>query len=247
MDSILQKDDEEPEQHARPVASPQASLEVPPAQGAEGEMPDPMSPEYTLDHTWVDTVDTPSPATSVGMPMKEVYPDRQETHDTQEYMRSMMPGNTIDLDPEVSPGEVSPGSATTSLDGTQKVQPIVQPLGVGEAPAPYGGEHVEHVPDIKDTRAPRPVLGQPQISQEAIRQRAKRIFMPRRDGSLKVSQEIFKEWKAKGKERKNLEEIFKRCGYNAETWTKAYFTTITHLDFLPYHTHSICSGSWYLF
>lgn len=263
METILQIDDE-PKQHARPVASPQASLEVPPteADGAEGEMRDPMSPVYSL----------PSSETLVGSPTPpslDYYPDRQDTHDTQEFVREhgtfqkLKSGHNLgDLDSEEvleveSPNEVSPGSATTSLDGTQQAQPVVQPLGPGDAPAPYGGtdqkpphenkskppheiasgEPFEHVPDIKDAQAPRPVLGQPHISEEAIRQRAKRIFMPRRDGSLKVSQEIFKEWKAKGKERKNLEEIFKRCGYNAETWTKAYCTVITHLDCFMYHAY----------
>ena len=206
-------------------------------------MPDLMSPESTLAQSLMTLVDTPTPPPRKLMPDSWPYQDRQDTHDTQEFLREAQKWQ-LDAEevPEVeSPIEVSPGSATTSLDGTQQAQPLVQPLGPGDAPAPYGGtdqkppheipsksphgitdaDPFEHVPDVKDARAPRPVLGQPHISEEAIRQRAKRIFMPRRDGSLKVSQEIFKEWKAKGKERKNLEEIFKRCGYNAETWTKA--------------------------
>ena len=72
------------------------------------------------------------------------------------------------------------------------------------------------IPALNDTKAPKPHVGQHDISPEAVKQRAKRIFTPRADGSLKVSQQIFDEWKGKGPRRRNLEMIFKQCGYDPE-------------------------------
>ena len=72
------------------------------------------------------------------------------------------------------------------------------------------------VPQVGDERAPTPRVGEHDISPAAIRQRATRVFTPRADGTLKVSQKIFDEWKAKGKSRKCLEAIFKQCGYDPE-------------------------------
>ena len=77
-------------------------------------------------------------------------------------------------------------------------------------------DDLDIVPDINNKAAPRPVLGAPQISEAAVRQRAARIFKPRCDGSLKVSEKIFKEWKNKGRDRRRLEQIFKQCGYDAD-------------------------------
>lgn len=73
------------------------------------------------------------------------------------------------------------------------------------------------IPDINDPHAPRFEVGEPQLSVNAIRQRAKRIFTKRVDGSMKISETIFNEWKGKGQPRKNLEQIFKNCGYCADS------------------------------
>ena len=80
--------------------------------------------------------------------------------------------------------------------------------------APEEPENV--IPDIR-AGVPKPQLGAPTLSPEAIRSRAKRIFTPRANGQLKVSAEIYQEWHKKGsKERRNLELIFKQCGYSPD-------------------------------
>lgn len=79
-----------------------------------------------------------------------------------------------------------------------------------------GGKLADEVPDINDLEAPRFYPGQHQLSDNAIKLRAKRIFTPRIDGSMKVSQTIFNEWKSRGKERQSLEQIFKQVGYDAD-------------------------------
>ena len=77
----------------------------------------------------------------------------------------------------------------------------------------------KEIPNLKDGTAPKPTLGAPTISKDAMRARARRIFTPRANGQLKVSQEIFNEWHRKGsKERRNLEQIFAQCGYNPEVF-----------------------------
>ena len=67
-----------------------------------------------------------------------------------------------------------------------------------------------------DETAPRFGVDQHHLSENAIRQRAKRMFTRRVDGSLRVSETIFNEWKSKGKARKNLEQIFKSVGYDPD-------------------------------
>ena len=79
------------------------------------------------------------------------------------------------------------------------------------------GFNVEEVPDIEDQHAPRFETYEHHLSENAIRQRTKRIFTPRVDGSLKVSAKIFNEWKGKGPARKSLEQIFKSVGYDVDS------------------------------
>ena len=74
----------------------------------------------------------------------------------------------------------------------------------------------DEIPELGDKTAPKFDVGEDQLSPNAIRQRAKRIFTPRVDGSLKVSETIFREWKSKGQPRKNLEQIFKSVGYDVD-------------------------------
>ena len=112
--------------------------------------------------------------------------------------------------------EMSPQS---SADGSLNTQPLV-PEGI---PEPFAGIHDpewDHIPDVQDALAPKPRLQDHHLSPEAIRSRTKRIFTPRADGSKKVSEEIWNDWKAKGSRRKLLEDIFKRCGYDPETCLK---------------------------
>lgn len=74
----------------------------------------------------------------------------------------------------------------------------------------------DDIPALGDEYAVQPELGAPQLSPGAISQRARRIFTPRANGTLKVSKKIFDEWHGKSKERRTLEEIFKRCGYDPD-------------------------------
>ena len=73
------------------------------------------------------------------------------------------------------------------------------------------------IPSVDDVEAPRPQVGQHTLTPNAIRQRAKRIFTKRVDGSMKVSETIFQEWKSKGAARKNLETIFRSVGYDPDS------------------------------
>lgn len=112
--------------------------------------------------------------------------------------------------PNYSPSLGSLGSQA-SLDGTVQYQPQVPEF----QPEPFEGD--DGIPDIRDALAGRPQVGEHHLSPEAIRSRTKRIFTPRADGSKKVSEEIWNDWKAKGPRKKLLEDIFKRCGYDPET------------------------------
>ena len=108
---------------------------------------------------------------------------------------------------------------TPASDGTLRVQPA-QPQHS------FPGHHVENepfdddmdVPDINDALAPRFKPHEHHLSPDAIRCRSKRIFTKRADGSKKVSDEIWNDWHSRGNKRKVLEDIFKRCGYDPETW-----------------------------
>ena len=84
-------------------------------------------------------------------------------------------------------------------------------------PEDFDQPNEDEVPEFGNAEAPRYSKGEAQLTPNAIRCRAKRIFTPRVDGSKKVSDTIFKEWQQKGAARKNLEEIFKQCGYDAES------------------------------
>ncbi|CAK9080269.1 Uncharacterized protein SCF082_LOCUS38276 [Durusdinium trenchii] len=72
------------------------------------------------------------------------------------------------------------------------------------------------IPDIKDSSAPFFRVGEQQISNDALRQRAARIFKLRVNGTCRVNEEIRKEWTGKGRPRRMLEEIFKQCGYDPD-------------------------------
>lgn len=138
----------------------------------------------------------------------------------------MSPAPTV---PDV-PAEFLDDNVDEDVEPTQRVPDSVAPEPTGSAfvslapgsthPKPpvvdLDGADAAEVPDIRDKAAPRFDVGEHHISQNAVRQRAKRIFTPRVDGSLKVSETIFKEWKGKGQARRNLEQIFKSVGYDPD-------------------------------
>eukprot|EP00439_Symbiodinium_sp_Y106_P043222 s2918_g5.t1 len=72
------------------------------------------------------------------------------------------------------------------------------------------------VPDLHGESAPKPELGKAQISEQTVRMRSQRIFRRRTNGSLKVSEEIFNEWHARGARRDMLEEIFLQATFISE-------------------------------
>lgn len=82
--------------------------------------------------------------------------------------------------------------------------------------SPEPGVDMNKVADIRDQSAPKFKPGEHHLSPNAIRCRAKRIFTPRANGSLKVSQAIYDEWHGGGPGQKTLQSIFRQLGYNAE-------------------------------
>lgn len=141
--------------------------------------------------------------------------DRQPDTPTV-YLDGMAIRSPTVIDPETPTpsASVSDVGSVSSLSKTG--------AGKGDADPAEGG-----IPDVRDTKAPMPKVGEHDLSPAAIRQRANRVFTPRADGSLKVSQKIFDEWKSKGNGRKCLEAIFKQCGYDAEArfQTSMFFQT----------------------
>ena len=94
-------------------------------------------------------------------------------------------------------------------------KPVAKPVAADVSLVGDGGFE-SLIPEIGDEGAPKSKVGIHDLSPEAIRQRSKRIFTPRADGTLKVSQKIFDEWKGKGRGRRCLEAIFKQVGYDPE-------------------------------
>ena len=69
------------------------------------------------------------------------------------------------------------------------------------------------IPDIHDSRLPRPVPGEMRLSPDAMKARMRRLFEPNTKGQYKVSLEILKQYQSKGKSRHRLEQIFQSVGY----------------------------------
>ncbi len=123
-------------------------------------------------------------------------------------------------------GDKGDGSFPQTLpQESQEVVAPVPPLEVPKKqPSPESptlvtsdtSDEDSEIPDIQDQTAPRFGLDEHHISPNAIKQRAKRMFTKRVDGSMKVSETIFNEWKGKGQARKNLEQIFKSVGYDPD-------------------------------
>ncbi|CAL1131883.1 unnamed protein product, partial [Cladocopium goreaui] len=131
---------------------------------------------------------------------------------------------TIDLESDESPSpkaatlRYSPSTPAESAPGSvaQKKEPqdIYTDVGIfGDFP-----DTGDEIPEYGNTHAPKFEKHEHHLSENAIRCRARRIFTPRVDGSKKVSETVFKEWHSKGQPRKNLEQIFKQCGYDPDTF-----------------------------
>ena len=209
LEAMLENDEDLPT--ARPVASPQSAADTVPAElGGDQQKTQPIDLDEDIAETVVET-----PATANKGEDSQFWLDRQRTPPFTTPVSNQKDSKMYS--PPIP--EVAKASVVSEI-GSVEHQPVLVPRPLGPTPhdsTPEPFSDVETIPDLADKTAPRFKAGEPQISAEAVRQRAKRIFMPRKDGSLKVSQEIFKEWKSKGKERKTLEEIFKRCGYSPDT------------------------------
>ena len=85
------------------------------------------------------------------------------------------------------------------------------------------------IPDLGDRTAETPVPGKIRISDEAIKARMRRIMTPAASGTLKVSQDIVKKWKSKGKARASLEALFQSVGFCKD---RVGLTGLLHLKLL---------------
>lgn len=115
----------------------------------------------------------------------------------------------------VPPDAGTPASVSSS-NGTVQGQPVIPQ----SEPEPFqkGLDFEAEIPDIRDALAPRYHAGEPQLTESAIRGRARRIFEKRADGSKKVSEEVWNDWKSRGPAQRLLKEIFKRCGYDPDAF-----------------------------
>ena len=110
---------------------------------------------------------------------------------------------------ESAPGSVAKKGTTRHLHGCWHLWWLSRHRGwdpwIWQHPCPEVEKHEHH------------------LSENAVRCRARRVFTPRVDGSKKVSETVFKEWHSKGQPRKNLEQIFKQCGYDPESFIWIWF------------------------
>ena len=131
-------------------------------------------------------------------------------------------GKAIPQESPLSPPTpvTTPGTtAHKSEDGTVVKQPVIPEPGREEdADDLDNWDDEDEIPELSDALAPKPKVGQHSLSPEAIRSRSIRIFTKRSDGSKKVSEEIWADWHSKGPRKKLLEDIFRQCGYCADTW-----------------------------
>lgn len=103
-----------------------------------------------------------------------------------------------------------------SLEAPQAARPIATPLRatlgdlVGEEPQDA------EIPDVGDKSVPQPVPGAIRISEQAMQARMRRLMQPSINGTFKVSEEIVKKWKSRGKARTSLESLFQSVGFNKD-------------------------------
>ena len=190
-------------------ATPQRSMEVETSKEPNTVLDTPAStvPASTMgdsDEEFIDGFASHKSKPKVGM-------DPKPAESVQEILPEILP----DRQPESAfNSPATPVVQNLNTDGTQSAQPSIpepepfqDPLNIGDIV----------IPDIQDAFAPKFKTGEHHLSDSAIASRAKRIFTPRVDGTKKVSEEIWNDWKAKGKRRQLLQDIFKQCGYDPET------------------------------
>ena len=197
-----------------------ASLPDPRSQVEQPAEPTPAEPTPAEPAALPNSTVEPPPAAdlgpgnaSSGTPSEEASPGGPNVN----------PGDTVPVAPE-NPSQTKP-SGDVAVETVNDSEADGPPSGSEDAVSlksavvslPDGTMiDLKDVPDIKDAKATRPVVGVHHLSANAIRCRTRRIFTRKVDGSAKVSEAIFQEWHAAGKPKKNLEEIFKQCGYDTE-------------------------------
>ena len=82
-----------------------------------------------------------------------------------------------------------------------------------------GSPDVQH-PDVKP---------QPELSQQAVDKRLRRVLAPRANGTYMVSEDFRRQFESKGEDRDRIRLLFEKCDYNPErgfwvlTWTVFLF------------------------
>ena len=114
------------------------------------------------------------------------------------------------------PAKRAPGTPTraTPEKRTRAMQAPALEANARQDEGAADAANFDKLPDVRDASAKKPILGQPQLTPQAIRMRTQRIFTRRANGQAKVSEEIFQEWHSKGPRRDLLVQIFGQCGYD---------------------------------
>ena len=108
--------------------------------------------------------------------------------------------------------QLSSSKLATPMSGRKKKTPLKSKQAVPD-------DELD-IPDMNDPTALKPVVGEPQLSHKAIEMRSQRMFKRRANGSLKVSEVVFKEWHEKGARRTLLETIFRQVGYDPASFVQ---------------------------
>lgn len=203
--------------HSQPVATPaRGPSNLPPlaeaSDGSTGEEPAESIKEAESGPTLVVEVEESAPITPTQREYEPSLPDRQpdEVYESDTPIPEP-PASAVRCEVE-DKDLFAPEPSLPKFDSAS--EQAVSSVHVSPHPEVAG----DYIPSLDDQDAPRPELRSHTLSKNAIRCRSGRIFKRRADGSTKVSQEIFNEWHNGGEPRRALEQIFKACGYDPETW-----------------------------
>ena len=111
---------------------------------------------------------------------------------------------------EAQPDEPEPPQAEAGR-GEDHPEPVFRPKA--NAATQCSSDESE-IPDLNDHSAQKPVPGKIRISEAAMQARLRRIMTPSVNGGHKISESIVKQWKARGKGRDSLEQLFQSVGYD---------------------------------
>lgn len=180
----------------------------------------PRSPWYQSPASTVLDSDMSSKPGDMG-PLGDTHVDQPSGGDDEPVATPNGDGPGMDQGDEMpveTPNSDGPGMDQPNHDGQGHHSDEETPQVPSSVPYKNGAPDFDEdsVPTLGDAAAERFRVDEHHLSPNAIRQRAKRIFTKRVDGSMKVSQQIFDEWKGGGTKKKTLEQIFKSVGYCPE-------------------------------